>query len=244
MGKSPLLDRIHLRQNIVRWGVNILLVLALYFISLIVLIPGIASIGGRVALPWFATPDLPLRPVNLGYCLLARNYVRPTVRTVLARIARNMSTRYQGTTVIYLDANFPFLNGFPLLPHLSHHDGSKVDLAYFYRNATTKERLNTTPSPIGYWAYEQPQPSEVQPCQGKKSWLRWNFDWLQPLFAYTGVDPERTEVLLKELIAEPEIQKILIEPHLKFRLHSDVPKVRFQGCSAARHDDHIHIQVQ
>lgn len=35
--------------------------------------------------------------------------------------------------ISYLDANFPFKDGFPLLPHLSHDDGRKVDIAFMYR---------------------------------------------------------------------------------------------------------------
>jgi hypothetical protein len=65
-----------------------------------------------------------------------------------------------------------------------------------------------------------------------------------PVAAFAEVDPERTELLLHELIAAPEVQKILIEPHLKLRLHAHDAKVRFQGCHAARHDDHIHFQIQ
>ncbi|MCP4104821.1 MAG: hypothetical protein GY749_04675 [Desulfobacteraceae bacterium] len=243
-GSLPILDRLHIQQNTARRAIKIMCFLLLYLVSIFTVIPILAPLGGRVPLPWFATPDLPLQPANLGYCLLARNYVRPALRTVLERVARKVSGRYPGTAVMYLDGNFPFFNGFPLLPHLSHNDGKKLDLAYFYRHAGTGKTLNTTPSPIGYWAYEQPKPSEFQPCKRKKSWLRWDFDWLQPLFAFAEVDPERTKALLKELIAAGEIQKILIEPHLKFRLHVNVPKVSFQGCRAARHDDHIHIQIQ
>ncbi len=76
--------------------------------------PRLAPLGERVPLPCFATPDLPLQPANIGYCLFARNYVRLAVRTVLERIARTMPTTYPETTVMYLDGNFPFLNGFPL----------------------------------------------------------------------------------------------------------------------------------
>jgi hypothetical protein len=34
-----------------------------------------------------------------------------------------MDEKFPGTVTIALDANFPFVNGFPLLPHLSHADG-------------------------------------------------------------------------------------------------------------------------
>jgi hypothetical protein len=117
-------------------------------------------------------------------------------------------------------------------------------LAYFYRNTNTHELLYDTPSPIGYWAYEKPQPDEIQPCQGQPSWLRWDFEWLQPFFVAVEADPERTGALLAQLIAAPEIQKILLEPHLKIRFRAESSKVRFQGCHAARHDDHIHLQIR
>ncbi len=240
----PVLDRLHVRQKLLRRGIKLLFVVFFYGFSLVVIVPHLAAVGGRVPLPCFATSDIPLQPANIGYCVLARNYVRPTVRTVLVRIARNMSAAFPATTTQYLDGNFPFFRGFPLLPHLSHHDGKKLDVAFLYRDATTHQPLHETPSPIGYWAYEQPQHGERQPCRGAASWLRWNFEWFQPMFAFAEVDPERTTILLQEFIAAPEIQKILIEPHLQHRWHLEAANVRFQGCSAARHDDHIHIQIR
>ena len=39
--------------------------------------------------------------------------------------------------------------------------------------------------------------------------------------------------------------KILLEPHLAHRLGVEGrPNIRFQGCRAARHDDHIHVQIR
>jgi hypothetical protein len=66
---------------------------------------------------------------------------------------------------------------------------------------------------------------------------------MQAAFSSREMDPVRTRFLLAALAASPKIQKILIEPHLKIRLGIRSPKVRFQGCRAARHDDHIHAQV-
>jgi hypothetical protein len=46
------------------------------------------------------------------------------------------------------------------------------------------------------------------------------------------------------VIQNPHVKRIFLEPHLKLRLDlSDQPKVHFQGCWAARHDDHIHVDV-
>jgi hypothetical protein len=49
------------------------------------------------------------------------------------------------------------------------------------------------------------------------------------------------EAALRTLTADPRIGKIFIEPHLKQRFAPSEAKIRFQGCRAARHDDHIHL---
>ena len=48
---------------------------------------------------------------------------------------------------------------------------------------------------------------------------------------------------LGHLSRDPRIGKIFLAPHLAAKFGSDAPKIRFQGCAAARHDDHIHIQL-
>ncbi|MEN8123116.1 MAG: hypothetical protein ABFS35_22450, partial [Bacteroidota bacterium] len=53
-----------------------------------------------------------------------------------------------------------------------------------------------------------------------------------------------TRDLMNEIVKQPEIGKIFIEPHLKNRLNLTSGKVRFHGCGAVRHDDHIHIQLK
>ncbi len=99
----------------------------------------------------------------------------------------------------------------PLLPHLSHGDGRKVDLAFFYRGAAGYAP-GLAPSPIAYWAFETPRTGAM---------LRW--------LAGPG--------------AEIGVRKILLEPHLAARLGATGPLVRFQGCRAARHDDHVHVDI-
>ncbi len=34
------------------------------------------------------------------------------------------------------------------------------------------------------------------------------------------------------------------KPHLKTRLKLSSAKIRFHGCQAVRHDDHIHVQLR
>lgn len=46
------------------------------------------------------------------------------------------------------------------------------------------------------------------------------------------------------IVQQKEVGKLFIEPHLKHRLGLTSSKVRFHGCQAVRHDDHIHFQLK
>lgn len=184
------------------------------------------------------------------YCALNRNYVTPEVRDLAKALAAHMDQQFPGTITVALDANFPFMNGFPLLPHLSHTDGRKLDFAYYYKDADGNFLNGVTRSPIGYFAFEEPAPGDELPCAGRYDWLttRWDFDALQPLFPAYGIEKQRTSAAIAWLTTEGvsrfRLEKIFIEPHLKNALGITDTHVRFQGCRAARHDDHLHIQVE
>ncbi|MEM9326618.1 MAG: hypothetical protein AAGA85_13220 [Bacteroidota bacterium] len=159
-----------------------------------------------------------------------------------------MSQRFEGTKTNYLDANFPFLDGFPLLPHLSHSDGRKIDLAFYYHREG--ERTNRAPSFIGYGVYEDPAKGEEsypQICADRGYWQYGFMSSIVPQWQKVEyeLDVQRTRALIKRLAQDEETSKIFIEPHLKdrWRLHR-FGNVRFHGCQAVRHDDHIHIQIR
>lgn len=191
---------------------------------------------GRVALNCFN--DGPLQVQSLMYCALNRHYVTPELRDVLIDTAEGMDRLYPGTETLVLDANFPFLDGLPLLPHLSHDDGEKADLAFFYRDETGY-LPGATRSPIGYFAFE-PGPTDCT-----KTWptLRWDFGILQPLWRDYTLDEERMAAIMRILSSDERVGKTFIEPHLVQSLQMAHPRIRFQGCRAARHDDHIHFQL-
>ncbi len=69
----------------------------------------------RTALPCFGEP---LRMQSPLYCVLMRNYVTPDLADVAKDAATQMATTHPGTITLALDGSFPFLTGFPLLPHL------------------------------------------------------------------------------------------------------------------------------
>jgi murein endopeptidase len=191
---------------------------------------------GRVALSCFDQGALQVQSwIN---CATNRSYVSPELKEVLEDTAKSVEAQFPGTVTLVLDGNFPFLVGFPLLPHLSHDDGEKVDLAFYYADDTGYRR-GVTKSPIGYFAFE-PGPTSCP-----KVWpsLRWDFAFLQGMWPDLALDLGRTRAVLQILAADPRVGKIFVEPHLQQTLGVAEAKIRFQGCRAARHDDHIHFQL-
>jgi hypothetical protein len=105
----------------------------------------------------------------------------------------------------------------------------------------------SSPSPIGYWVYEGPTDGESRPCAAQKSFLRWDFSILQSLGNGTEIDLKKTNEMIARLLALDgvvRVKKILIGPHLKLRLGLKEDRVPFQGCDAARHDDHVHVTFE
>lgn len=191
---------------------------------------------GRVPLPCFGNQAMQVQ--SLMFCALNRNYVTPELADVTQDLAEYMATNYPETVTLVLDANFPFIDGFPLLPHLSHKDGRKVDIAFWYQK-DGQYLGGQTRSPIGYFAFED------GPSDCPETWLtlRWDFEFLQPFWRSAEIDAQRTKTALSWLARDARVEKIFIEPHLQDRLDAHDPKIRFQGCRAARHDDHIHFQI-
>ncbi|CAN7532770.1 hypothetical protein [Rhizobium sp. LjRoot254] len=207
----------------------------------------VAPLFGRMPLPCFTSASLTVR--TSFYCALNRNYVTPELKEAAEAFADHMASSFPGTTTLALDANFPFVSGFPLLPHLSHDDGRKLDLALYYRDDGGNFRNGETRSPLGYFAFQQLLANSPQPCADRRRFLtlRWDLAWLQPLFPDWDIEPERMKEALRWLSNEGRnhgIEKVFLEPHIPARLGISNDTIRFQGCRAARHDDHIHIQLR
>jgi hypothetical protein len=239
----PLLTRIRRRAPRSGTTLAIAALLAGYLACVFAVAPLVALISGRVPLPIVASADAPLRPATLLMVLLMRSYTRPALRDVALDAARALARAHPGSELRYLDGAFPAWDRFPLLPHLSHRDARRLDLAFLYRDRVTGEALAGSPSLVGYWIYESPREGEPRPCAGRSGWLRWDFDWLQPLFAGVEVDATRTAFLLRHLASDSRVSRVLLEPHLRQRLRLDGDKIRLQGCDAARHDDHLHVEI-
>ena len=197
---------------------------------------GLAPVFGRQALPCVEQDGLAMH--SPLFCVLNRHYVVPEMASVLEDTADRMMASHPGTRLRVLDAGFPFLDGFPLLPHLSHDDERKADLAFLYRSPEGSV-TSATPSPVGYLAFEE-GPTGCPPAWPT---LRWDLGWLQGLWPPLALDETRTGDLVRTLAADPRVGRLFLEPHLQDRLGVTGPKVRFQGCRAARHDDHMHVEL-
>jgi len=217
--------------------------LMLYLLFTFLIIPVIAKLSGRVPLPITKCDNL--IPHNYITPILNRHYVKPKLKNQLIEIANKTNSNNKKLKVSYLDANFPFIDGFPLLPHLSHNDGRKVDLSFYY----TKEENegNHKPSISGYGKFVEPTNSEFNQTRECLSKGYWQYDYTK--FVTLGsrndleFDSKNTVNLVNMIVNSPITQKILIEPHLKRRMKLSHSKIRFQGCHAVRHDDHIHHQI-
>lgn len=213
----------------------------------ILIIPPIAKQFGRVPLPLFSSTEIPLKPANLLLCFANRHYVHPELKKATIQIAKALQLHDAAARLIYLDANFPFIANFPLLPHLSHDDGEKLDLGFLYRHPKSKQLQKNAPTSLGYGFCEKPQKGEKdQPALCAKSG-NWQYSLLtkltRPKPAYQ-FDASANKALLQIIVRNKSIGKVLLEPHLKTRLgFSQVNKIRYHGCHAVRHDDHIHIQL-
>lgn len=223
-----------------------LLFLSLYSIATFLIVPPLAKLGGRVPLPLYQQEQL--KPANILTCFLNRHYVKKEMKAAIHSTAQSLNREFPGTEVNYLDASFPFINHFPLFPHLSHNDGEKLDLSFLYKDSQTGESTNEVPSYTGYGICEEPKAGEEnmpEYCRQKGYWQYNLIEKITPQYNKSAFDFDetRTERLIQILINQPSIGKIFIEPHLKNRMGLNHTKIRFHGCGAVRHDDHIHIQL-
>lgn len=245
---KPLSMRIkkRVRHPLRSWLLRLSVFSGLLILTAWLVIPPLAGAFGRTPLPLGFEKDAPLRPANLLFTVANRHYVEPELKEAIQDISRRFREKYPGAQLVYLDANFPFFDGFPLLPHRSHDDGEKLDITFRYRAESTGKMINRPPVFLGYGYSEKPRPNEYdQPaaCAGQgyrqysllSRWVR-----TRPDIAF---DSKANRDLLSIIARHPRVGKIFIEPHLKTRLGlGKYSKIRFHGCRSVRHDDHIHLQ--
>lgn len=195
--------------------------------------------AGLVTLP--CDGSTPLEPTRPRYCRYNRHFVTPAVRDALISAARTMADRYPGDVLRFMDASGPDGRK-PFPPHISHGDGRQIDLGLYYtdREGRPLRTFPDTSAQGGYWPAEPPGPGETPACPQGRSGRAEKPD--PPADRAWRLDEVRTKALLETLIADSRVRRVLIEPHLERRLGLwGHPKLRFAGCQAARHDDHLHV---
>ncbi len=222
-----------------------------YFPALYLLVwltvPFFARLDGRVPLPYRATEEVPLQAQHIFTVLANRHYVKSALKAEVIAVAQLLAKETPGAVVTYLDANFPFFDGFPLLPHRSHDDGEKIDLAFFYEKGETL--TSKAPGFLGYGRCAGPLDGEAnQPAACAKKGY-WQYSVLlrlaKPFLGKKHVLAEQpTRQLVRAFSRRKAIGKLFLEPHLKTRWGlSGYGKIRYHGCAAVRHDDHLHVQL-
>ena len=212
----------------------------LYLTFNLFIIPLIAPIFGRTQLPVF---NASIKPQNYVYTLAFRNYVTPKLKDYL--IKSSIELAHLGIQIKYLDANFPFFDGFPLLPHLSHNDGKKIDIAFQYKIQIGKT-TNKKPSLFGYGSYIKNETPTNNYCKWKVFCQYEITKYLYISFINNLVlEKNNKKFLIESLLKHTKNQKLFIEPYLKQELGlQKYSQIRFHGCQAVRHDDHIHLQIK
>ncbi|WEK57066.1 MAG: hypothetical protein P0Y52_11010 [Candidatus Brevundimonas phytovorans] len=195
--------------------------------------------AGLVSLP--CNGSTPLEPTETYYCRKDRHFMRPAARDALVESARYMADLYPGEKLRFMDASGA-AGITPLPPHRSHGDGRQIDLALYYTDSAGKplQRFPDTSRYGGFWPAEPPRPGEEIACPDGRKGSAEKPD--PPADRPWRLDEARTSALIRHLAADPRVKRILIEPHLERRLGFwGHPKLRFAGCQAARHDDHLHV---
>ena len=222
---------------------RVFLFIAIYLVSTFLVVPKVAPIFGRVKIE----NNSKIEAHNFVTKLFNRNYITPKMQLVLSDVSLKLNKEFPHIKVIYLDANFPFINGFPLLPHLSHNDGKKIDISFIYQDKKGKT-TNLKPSNSGYGIFVAPTKKEINQTNICKKRGFWQYGFTKYLnFGSFNTDlklsEKATQKLIFKIIENHKVSKLFIEPHLKSRLKLNNSKIRFHGCRAVRHDDHIHFQI-
>jgi len=230
-----------------RFFINIGLFLVMYLFASLWLTPKLASSMGREALPIFASDEIPLKPNALWVSLCNRHYVTTELKEATVKAAQQIGKKYPGVRVNYLDACFPFGTGFPLLPHLSHDDGEKLDVAFIYKDKSGKTH-DGAPTWLGYGASVVPKKGEldqISKCVKENKWYSFTYNYFPNgnMDKYL-LDESKTKQLVAAFSGQKKIKKIFLEPHLRRRLGlNSYSEIKFHGCHAVRHDDHIHVEL-
>ncbi len=231
-----------LKKKQVKKSFKLLSYVCIYIIVNLLITPQLAQLNGRE--PVFENNKEKLG--NSFFKLLNRNYVKPELNLLLNSVSQDLNETPIQINV--LDANFPFWDGFPLIPHLSHNDGKKLDLPFVYENPNG-ESSNNIKSLSGYGIFEEAKTGEINQvnnCEenGFYQYSIAKFIGLNLFHKDLVFSENGTKLLINSILRQSALEKLFIEPHMKNRLNLNHTKVWYHACHAVRHDDHIHIQIK
>ncbi len=236
-------------RQILRILLRVSVFAVVYGFATFVVVPPLAVHFGRVPMP-YNDDSSRVQPWNFATVLMNRHYVLPNLKAVTEGVSEKLRKTHPGAVITYLDCGFPFFDGFRLFPHLSHNDGRKIDLSFFYLDAATKKPTNERPSWLGYGICEEPRSGEEDRPLFCRERGFWQYNFMRRYLIPQGekenflLDERRTRALMQLLLADNRVQLLLIEPHLEKRLgFSNTQKVRTPPCESVRHDDHIHVAI-
>ena len=234
-----------IKTKTIRWFSTGAFFILLYCLTTLLIIPPIAKVFGRVPLPFLLEKNEFLKPAKLFYGFANRHYVKPELKEEILKIAEAFCKNSKVEYLTYLDANFPFIDGYPLHPHLSHDDGEKIDLSFIFEDKHGN-LLPASPSMLGYGYVAEAKKGETNKA-AECDKLNKYYSVLYKITSQNkaaAFNNSANRELLKRICKSPLVKKVFIEPHLKTRLRlNSESKVKFHGCQAVRHDDHIHIQM-
>lgn len=225
-------------------------VIAIYLFGILVVIPPLAKQNNRVAMPVFKSKKVHVGSHTLFTVLANRHYVRPEMKQMLVEVATEMHSKYPGIKIEYLDGSFPLFKEYRMLPHLKHDDGRKLDVNYIRTKQKSGKYSNRYFSFFGYGFSEKPKVNESNfpaECAKRGKWQYNIIEQAVPDQKWRNLEfpVNENRDLLKSIVDHSSTKYVFIEPHLKQRLGlSDNSRVKFHGCWAVRHDDHMHIQLQ
>lgn len=220
-----------------------LVFISLYLVGTFLIVPMIS--------PWFGRQKIDnnshLKSASYITVLLNRNYLTSETNIFLQEVSNQLMNEKSEIQIRYLDACFPFIKGFPLLPHLSHNDGCKIDFSLVYEDETGTI-VNQGKSLSGYGVFEDAREDEFNQCKDclEKGYFQYDYPKYLTLGSINSdlrFSEKGTKELIKAILNHKSLTKLFIEPHLKQRLNLADKRIRFHGCGAVRHDDHIHVQI-
>lgn len=223
--------------------IQLLTFVIIYLVFIFTALPMIAKSYGKVPLPRSEAGNL--IPHHALYYLFNRNYATPDTKAELIKIANEIHKKDPNLKLVYLDASWPIGTEIPLLPHISHSNGRKVDLCFAYKK--DGQYVDYGNSTTGYGNFIPPQQGESDlpgHCLSRGKHLYDFAKYLQLGKKEIEFDITGTKLIMDELCKSDKMIRIFLETHLVERLDLQDKRVRAAGCWAVRHDDHIHFQMR